>query len=437
MDDEKCPLQYHEFKTLDHGKMCPSYSSVLKKGLDQGVTVEDLPMLQSDLETLLAAVNRRSRLLESENKVLTDWVDRKDKRGSRQKELEILNSLKRCKPTSGDERGSKKQKLDDKTAVLAQKVKGNKKSSNIKGDYFEQDEEISTIKSKAIDAPNRFWATVEPYCADITLDDLKFLEESIKSSEDISEFYKIPPLGKHYSEKWAMEDLAEEQELGKKISDRKPSMLKSSNADNLNDNALTDVLKKGAECVDIPADETCPFGPLTQRLISAFVEENIIAPISEEPLDTKVSAAEPSKLQNQLGTKLMHVPHARTLEMKVRQQLALEGIIEKTDTNEADNEDGGDEVLNELKKRQAELQVLVKLNQQMKQELLESAQTEMRKQELRHRVQSADADVLEWFRKFSAYKQNKKSPTKREREMANNALKERETILRVLNSEEI
>ena len=107
MDDEKCPLQYHEFKILDHGKMCPSYSSVLKRGIDQGVTVEDLPLLQSDLETLLAAVNRRSRLLESESKVLTDWVDRKDKKGSRQKELEILNSLKRCKPSSGDERGNK------------------------------------------------------------------------------------------------------------------------------------------------------------------------------------------------------------------------------------------------------------------------------------------------------------------------------------------
>lgn len=64
-------------------------------------------MLQSDLETLLAAVNRRCRSLESENKVLSDWVDRKDKKGSRQKELEILNSLKRCKPTSSDERGSK------------------------------------------------------------------------------------------------------------------------------------------------------------------------------------------------------------------------------------------------------------------------------------------------------------------------------------------
>ena len=325
-----------------------------------------------------------------------------------------------------------KQKLDEKVTVN----KGNKKSSNVKGDYFDPEQDSNTIKSKAVDAPNRFWATVEPYCADITLDDLKFLEDSIKASEDDSEYYKIPPLGKHFSEKWAMEDLAEEQEMGKKANDKKQSTLKSSNADNINDSALADMIKTGSESGHIPVDEACPFGPLTQRLISAFVEENIIAPITEESLDTKVSG-DAGKVAAQAGTKLMHVPHARTLEVKIRQELAVQGIIEKSEDHEIENEDGGDEVLNELKKRQAELQALVKLNQTSKRELLEAAQTEMRKQELRHRVQSADADVLEWFRKFSSYKQNKKSPTKREREMASNALKERETILRVLNSEEL
>lgn len=431
MEDEKCPLQYHEFKTLNHEKMCPSFSSVLKKSLDQGITVEDLPMLQSDLQTLLAAVNRRSRLLESENKVLTDWCDRKDKKGSRQKELEILNSLKRCKPTSSDDRGSKKQKLDEKGNSLAQKLKGNKKSNSKNQDYFDPDEESSTLKSKSADAPNRFWATVEPYCTDITLEDLKFLEDLIKVSEDDTEYYKVPPLGKHYSEKWALEDLHDEQEFGKKASDKKQSTLKSSNVDNVAETNLNEMLKKGSE--NLPADETCPFGPLTQRLISAFVEENIIAPITEEPLEGK-GPMEGVKVTPG-GSKLLHVPHARTLESKIRQELEMQGIIERSEeTNEGDE---GDEVLNELKKRQAELQALVTLNQKMKRELLEAAHTEMRKQELRHRVQAADAEVLEWFRKFSSYKQNKKSPTKREREMASNALKERETILRVLNSEEL
>jgi transcriptional adapter 3 len=61
------------------------------------------------------------------------------------------------------------------------------------------------------DAPNRFWQYIEPYCANITNEDLKVLDDVLKSREDDSEFYKIPPLGKHYSQKWAQEDLMEEQ----------------------------------------------------------------------------------------------------------------------------------------------------------------------------------------------------------------------------------
>ena len=440
MEDERCPLQYYDFKSLDHSKMCPSYCAVLGRATEQGITIEDLPLLQSDLETLLAAVNRRSRLLESENKVLTEWCDKKEKKGVRQKELEILNSLKRCKPTSGDERGSKKQKLEEKPPTIqaqaTQKLKGNKKSSTVKNqDIFETDDEVSTLKAKSSDTPNRFWATVEPYCADITLEDLKFLEDSIKASEEDHEYYKIPPLGRHYSEKWALEDLHEEQEFGKKALEKKRSTLKSSNAENLGDSALNVMMKKASENTSLPTEEVCPFGTLTQRLISAFVEENIIAPITEEQMEPGGKNLGEAGKGTPGGGKTMHVPHTRTLEVRIRQELAAQGIIEKPEKSEEDDE--SDEVLCELKKRQAELQALVAHNQIMKRELLEAAQTEMRKQELRHRVQSADAEVLEWFRKFSAYKQNKKSPSKREREQATKALKEREAILRVLNSEEL
>lgn len=64
------------------------------------------------------------------------------------------------------------------------------------------------------DAVNRFWVSVEPYCAEISNEDLKLLEEILKSHEDECEYYKIPALGKHYAEKWAEEDLKEEQRDG-------------------------------------------------------------------------------------------------------------------------------------------------------------------------------------------------------------------------------
>ena len=40
-------------------------------------------------------------------------------------------------------------------------------------------------------AVNKFWTSVEPYCADITAEDLKFLEELLRSHEDDSDYFKV------------------------------------------------------------------------------------------------------------------------------------------------------------------------------------------------------------------------------------------------------
>ena len=53
---------------------------------------------------------------------------------------------------------------------------------------------------------------VEPYCAEITPEDVRYLDEQIKACEDIGEYMKIPSLGRHYAEKWAEEDLAAERD---------------------------------------------------------------------------------------------------------------------------------------------------------------------------------------------------------------------------------
>lgn len=39
--------------------------------------------------------------------------------------------------------------------------------------------------------PLRFWASVEPYCADITNEEIRLLEELLKSPEDEAEYYKV------------------------------------------------------------------------------------------------------------------------------------------------------------------------------------------------------------------------------------------------------
>lgn len=68
------------------------------------------------------------------------------------------------------------------------------------------------------DAPDRFWSSVEPYCTELTNDDMKSMEEllTVGSGGDGSDddYYKVPQLGKHYSLRWAQEDLQTEQKEG-------------------------------------------------------------------------------------------------------------------------------------------------------------------------------------------------------------------------------
>ena len=82
-------------------------------------------------------------------------------------------------------------------------------------DFVDSPVELPRIPKN--EAPSRFWATVEPYCSDITNEDLKVLEEILRSHEDDADYYKSPSLGKHFSQKWAQEDILEEQREGKKL----------------------------------------------------------------------------------------------------------------------------------------------------------------------------------------------------------------------------
>lgn len=75
-----CPLQFHDFKSVDHLKVCPRYTAVLARSEDDGIGIEELDTLQLELETLLSSASRRLRVLEAETQILTDWQDKKGDR---------------------------------------------------------------------------------------------------------------------------------------------------------------------------------------------------------------------------------------------------------------------------------------------------------------------------------------------------------------------
>ena len=65
-----CPLQFHDFKAVDHLKVHPHYKAVLAHSEDGGISIEELDTLQLELETLLSSASRRLRVLEAETQVI-------------------------------------------------------------------------------------------------------------------------------------------------------------------------------------------------------------------------------------------------------------------------------------------------------------------------------------------------------------------------------
>ena len=66
--------------------------------------------------------------------------------------------------------------------------------------------------------------------------------------------------------------------------------------------------------------------------------------------------------------------------------------------------------------------------------MFQAAKEELARQELRNKLQKADQEVMEAYHKISASRSKKKTPSKKERENAWKALKEREIILKELET---
>ncbi|XP_067287403.1 transcriptional adapter 3 [Pseudorasbora parva] len=420
------PLKYYDFKPVDHVKVCPRYTAVLSRSEDDGIGIEELDTLQLELETLLSSASRRLRALEEQRQILTDWQDKKgDKRFLKLgKDPDLAASSRHSKP--------KKQKLDGKGSHGPGPGPGRPKSKNLqtKVQDFEFEVDPQDIpRNPKNDAPNRFWASVEPYCADITNEEIRVLEELLKPPDDEAEYYKIPALGKHYSQRWAQEDLLEEQREGARANDKKKSMMGPLSELDAKD---VDALLKKSESQHEPPDDGCPFGPLTQRLLQALVEENIISPMEDSPIPDIPGKDDGAGTSPRSQGKAFSVPHTRSLEARIREELVSQGLLD-SDERQGVGGESEDEVLAELQKRQAELKALTAHNRSRKQELLKLAREEMRKQELRQRVRVADNEVMEAFRRIMAARQKKRTPTKKEKDQAWKALKERESILKLLD----
>lgn len=182
------------------------------------------------------------------------------------------------------------------------------------------------------------------------------------------------------------------------------------------------------------------FGALTQRLVSCLIEENLITPgiIDSKSIENE-SIPKGSHGNGDVNIfKSLNLGNTAQLERRIRKELEEHGILSMDDilnVSHSSNSDD-DEILQELKRNQSELKALSTKNQAHLKRLLNLAKKEISKQELNKKLQNADNEVTEAYRRIIIAKQKKRSPTKKEKEQAWKALKERENILKQLENNE-
>jgi len=400
-----CPLDFKQFSVVD-ATAAPRYFSLQKRVPTEEVGLEDLDGLQQELEAMLSAAVSRKRHIRAEGDILANL----DKYKGRQKRGP--GSPGSGRKSSGKEgSGVKKMKLERGGKPV--EVRAGKPSKQ-EFDPLEN-EQIKPLAESAKpvtpknETPARFWQFVEPYCAPITPEDVKLLEELLKGYGDMGEYYRVPPLGQHFAIRWAKEDLEAEKAKGggdenKDVKEDVMKMLKKEKA------------------------ESSPFGELTQRLVQGLMEENLMTQVDD--MQVQSGKDEDSGTKNSFIQSLK-VANGDSLEKRLKKELEEQGILE---AGEEDGEGGPDEILTELQRCQEELKAVAQHNQAQLRRLVKSAREEMARQEIRNRLTEADKEVCEAWKRIALARSKKKSPSKKEKDVAWKALKDREAIIKQLET---
>eukprot|EP01113_Clastostelium_recurvatum_P036546 TRINITY_DN5225_c0_g1_i3.p1 TRINITY_DN5225_c0_g1~~TRINITY_DN5225_c0_g1_i3.p1 ORF type:complete len:728 (-),score=252.91 TRINITY_DN5225_c0_g1_i3:211-2394(-) len=230
---------------------------------------------------------------------------------------------------------------------------------------------------------NVFWQAMEQYFRHITDADLDFIAPTSLRDDDPA--LNIPALGTHYAQVWASED-GDDRRHGR-MSGRK--------------GAMDDVHRfEGDDGTD--REDQVIVGDLTQRVLQALFEENLVIPHPSSPSDDK-----PNNPVDDLITSEGLLPPVNnynktsmyTLEERLRLELRdlglLEGDDEPTTTAVAGADREDDEICIELRALQKQLREQVAINNARKEEILSQIQPQLaaQEQERQRRLEGRDAEL--------------------------------------------
>jgi hypothetical protein len=282
-------------------------------------------------------------------------------------------------------------------------------------------EEVDFVRVKPKDQVPiaTFWSALEPYFRNLTEEDREFLLEK----SDQGKPYLIPPLGQHYLEKWAEEDMAASINTMTNNNSEQHKLRYLANPHDISDPQLLQN--------DIGG------GSLTERLISSLVVENILT--EDINLNEDEEEDDPDIVERKhTRTMLQSDPPAEVVdfEERLRRELRYVGLFSDEDVDWNAKED--DEICAELRSLGQEFKEQAKINDEHKKRLLEIVDCQLQYEQYRQVLDTLDSQVeqgyLKRFRPQKAKKRKTTGPRPALSENTVHAMEKRKTWIDALGS---
>jgi len=367
---------------IDYEKLCHTYMAVID-GKADALKEDAVNNLMVDLEQILVDATKVKKSFDDlhQSKAVND----------RKREHEMKTKKKIEEPS---ETVSKKPKLVDPSLRCMFTPLSLSKPKTKPVDIFDDD-----IKQQPgatpYDTPKEFWKSVDPYCPSITPDFLQYLEQMTKPMDKNDEIFKIPELGQNYLEKWRNED--------NKSDSMRTNRPEDSNQDDI---FLSNLFSSN----------------LTQRLYGAFLED----PTHKTPAALSQIASNNGKQEKSTegggGVVRLNKASVEAFEQVLKNELAHQGILDVKRNKQED------EIEAELRRCQAELQVLNESSCNIFQQLHLAATERLKKEEKRNEAAQLATQLQKYYQRLATNRQKKKLATKKEKADLRNLLDQFEKI---------
>ncbi|CAG8509295.1 12715_t:CDS:2 [Acaulospora colombiana] len=242
------------------------------------------------------------------------------------------------------------------------------------------EEDTPVIKLKDQVAIKTFYEYVEPYVRDYTDDDVNFLKER----EDDVSLYIIPKLGRNYAEVWAEEEC--------NLFPQTPEELEARHVDTVDGQRRTQ---------ESDIEGTC--GPLTERLLAAFLEREEPVTVVASPGETQVNGNHNGGVNSPEGTQVNgYHPEAVeehrdmfNMDERLKRELKALGIMDEEDVQWDERED--DEISIRLRELQEKLRQQVKINNYRKEVLLKKVKDRLAYVAYNNYLDETDSQIEECY----------------------------------------